>query len=74
MAKAGCPLGYGPLREELRRRVAHQIAHLFQGTPASELPIELPTRYEFAVNLKIAKALSVTIPPSILGRADEVIE
>ena len=74
MAKVGCLLGYGPIREELRRRIAYQIVHLFQGIPASDLPIELPTRYEFAVNLKTAKALGITVPQPLLARADEVIE
>jgi putative ABC transport system substrate-binding protein len=74
MARAGCLLGYGPIRAELRRRVAFQIAHLFRGAAPGDLPIELPIHYEFAVNLKTAQALGITIPQSVLVRADEAFE
>ncbi len=74
MAQAGCLLGYGPDRGALRRRMAHQIAGIFRGASAAEMPIERPTAFEFAVNLKTARALGIAIPPSILLRADEVIE
>ncbi len=74
MAQAGCMLGYGPSRSELRRRMAHYIARILQGAAPADLPIEQPTRYEFTVNLTTARALGVTIPLSILARADEVIE
>jgi putative ABC transport system substrate-binding protein len=74
MARSGCLLGYGPSRSELRHRTAHLVAQIFRGAPPGDLPIEQPTHYEFAINLKTAKALGLTIPQSILGRADEVIE
>jgi putative ABC transport system substrate-binding protein len=74
MAHAGCLLGYGPDAEDLRRRVAHHLAHIFRGTAPGDIPIELPTRFEFAVNLKTAKALALTVPALTLTRADEVIE
>jgi putative ABC transport system substrate-binding protein len=74
MAQSGCLFGYGASRSELRHRLAFYIAHIFRGTPPGDLPIELPTRYEFAINLKIAKVLGLTIPPAILAPADEVIE
>ena len=74
MAQSGCLLGYGPSRSELRRRTAYLVAQIFRGAAPSDLPIEQPTHYEFAVNLKTAKALGLTVPQSILGRADEVIE
>jgi putative tryptophan/tyrosine transport system substrate-binding protein len=74
MAQAGCLLGYGPSRTELRRRTAHFVARIFQGTAPSDLPIEQPTRYEFVINLKTAKALGLSVPQSSLARADEVIE
>jgi putative ABC transport system substrate-binding protein len=73
-ARSGCLLGYGPNRTELRRRVAYLVARVFQGTPPAELPIETPTHFELAINLKTAKALGLTVPPSLLARADEVIE
>ena len=74
MARAGCLLGYGPILRELFGRLAYYIAHIFNGRAPGELPIEQPTRYEFAVNLKTAKALGITIPTALLVRADEVIE
>jgi putative tryptophan/tyrosine transport system substrate-binding protein len=74
MAQSGCLLGYGPNRPEMRRRLAHFVAHIFQGAAPGDLPIEQPTHYEFVVNLKTAEALGLTVPPSILARADEVIE
>jgi putative ABC transport system substrate-binding protein len=73
-AQSGCLLGYGPNRSELRRRVAHHVARIFQGTAPGELPIEAPTHFELAINLKTAKLLGLTLPPSLLARADEVIE
>jgi putative ABC transport system substrate-binding protein len=74
MAQSGCMIGYGPSRSELRRRLAHYVAHIFQGAVPRDLPIEQPTHYEFIVNLKTAEALRLTLPPSIIARADEVIE
>jgi putative tryptophan/tyrosine transport system substrate-binding protein len=65
MAQKGCLLGYGPVRAELRRRTADFIARIFRGTPAGELPIEDPTKFELAVNLKTAKALGITMPASL---------
>jgi putative ABC transport system substrate-binding protein len=73
-AHFGCLLGYGPDRPELRRRMAHYVAKIFHGAAPGDLPIERPTHYQFAVNLKTAKAFGLTIAPSILARADEVIE
>jgi putative tryptophan/tyrosine transport system substrate-binding protein len=74
MAKSGCLLGYGPSRLELRLRLTHQVARIFQGAAAGDLPVEQPTKFEMAVNLKTAKALGITVPETILTRADEVIE
>ena len=74
MAQDGCLIGYGPNQPELYRTVAHYLARIFEGVAPTDLPIEQPTHYDFAVNLKTAKALSLTVPPSILARATEVIE
>lgn len=74
MAQAGCLLGFGPNRPALRRRLAHFVARIFRGAAPSELPIERPTIFELAVNLKTAKALGLAIPDAFLSRADEVIE
>lgn len=74
MAHSGCLIGYGPNRAALRKRMAAQIALIFRGTAAGDVPIELPTVFEFAVNQKIAKALDLSIPAGVLVRADEVID
>lgn len=74
MARTGCLLGYGPDRIALRRRVADYVARIFQGAAPSEMPIEAPAIFEFAINLRTARALGVAVPPSILIQADEVIE
>jgi len=74
MAKSGCLLGYGPSRLELRLRLAHQVARIFQGAAPGDLPIEQPTKFEMAINLNTAKALGITVPPALLTRVDEVIE
>jgi putative ABC transport system substrate-binding protein len=57
-----------------RRRPADYIARILRGDKPGELPIEQPALFEFAVNLKTAKALGLTVPPSMLDLADEVIE
>jgi ABC-type uncharacterized transport system substrate-binding protein len=69
MATEGCLVGYGPDFAELLRRTADYVARIFRGATAGELPIEGPTRYEFAVNLKTAKALGLTVPQLILARS-----
>jgi putative tryptophan/tyrosine transport system substrate-binding protein len=74
MAQEGCLLGYGPDLAELRRRTADYVVRIFRGAAPGELPMEQPTHFKFTVNLKTATALGLTVPPSILARADEVIE
>lgn len=71
---AGGLISYGPrLTEELRRTAAHVDKVLRGGKPA-DVPVEQPTKYELVINIKTAKALGLTIPPSLLGRADEIIQ
>jgi putative ABC transport system substrate-binding protein len=74
MAHQGCLIGYGPSRIALRKRLADQIAQIFRGVAPGDIPIERPTVFEFALNLKIAKSLDLIVPPALLTRADDVIE
>ncbi len=74
MARAGCLISYGPINEELRRRTAAFVAQILRGVPAGDLPIEGPVNYEFVINLKTARALGLSLSPTILARAEEVIE
>jgi putative tryptophan/tyrosine transport system substrate-binding protein len=74
MAREGCMLAYGPAREAAYRRVAGQLARVLSGTLPAEIPVEQPAEFEFAVNLRTARRLGVEVPPSVLVRADEVIE
>jgi ABC-type uncharacterized transport system substrate-binding protein len=67
-------LSYGPNHRELFRRAATFVDKILRGARPADLPIEQPTRFELVVNLKTAKALGLTIPPSVLARADQVIE
>jgi putative ABC transport system substrate-binding protein len=73
-AKAGAIIAYGPSLNIVYRRAAHYIDKLLKGEAASDLPVEQPDKGDLVVNLKTATALGLTIPPSLLFRADEVIE
>jgi|KBSSwiStaDraftv2_1062776.scaffolds.fasta_scaffold166692_2 putative ABC transport system substrate-binding protein len=73
-AEAGGLIAYGPRLEELRRKAAGYVDKILKGARPEELPIEQPETFDLVINLKTAKALRLTIPPSLLLRADQVIE
>ena len=67
-------ISYGPSFPDMYRRSAGYVAKILKGTKPSELPVQQPIRFELAVNLKTAKTLGVTLPTSLIGQADEVVE
>jgi putative ABC transport system substrate-binding protein len=74
IAEGGCLVTYGPNLQVSYRRLAHFVDRILRGAKPAEIPIELPSMVELVINLKTAKALGITVPPSLLLRADRVIE
>jgi putative ABC transport system substrate-binding protein len=74
LVEAGGLMSYGPSFTDQFRRAGDFVDKILRGTKPADLPVEQPVKFDLAVNILVAKALGLTVPPTLLTRADEVIE